>query len=348
MHCNQCGKENREGSKFCRHCGAVLSEGSVSKANVSNITWTNPIVLILIGLIAAGVLFYGGSKAYAYYQVQSKIGTAKKLQSTDDFNGSLATLNSLDTSTLSSSDQNTVSGIKTNDQKYLKFQASFNTAVSEENASSSESLQSALASLQSITSDYPDYKDVQAEIVKVQAALVLALQGDANSSKAAVASANAAKAQAQEAAQKAQSEANTAAADAAETTTATAEKDFINQLQSAYTDFQNIAKADFDTGITDLNAGDYDVAEIWFAKSNSASQSTSQTANDIYNNYTNVPATYTTALYDLEQAAQDLIAANNSAIDDTDTYDTSATTNSDSAQSTTYLDDVNSFLQNPQ
>ena len=130
MHCDQCGKENRLGSKFCRSCGDSLSEGSHGsnggKDKTLNIPWKSPIILIIVGLAILGGLFYGGSRAYAYYQVQSKISSAKKLQSAGDFNGSLSVLNNLGGYSPTAGQQNSIDTIKTDDQKFLAFKTSFN------------------------------------------------------------------------------------------------------------------------------------------------------------------------------------------------------------------------------
>lgn len=112
MHCDQCGKENRPGSKFCRSCGATLTEGSGTKSAIQKVSWKNPIIILLIALIVLGALGFGGYKAYAYSQVQSKINSAKKLQSTGDFNGSISALSTLDGYSPTAGQQNSITQIK--------------------------------------------------------------------------------------------------------------------------------------------------------------------------------------------------------------------------------------------
>src|SRR5437868_3161848 len=141
MHCDQCGKENRSGSKFCRYCGNSLLNTSPDKKKgvTSDTSWKNninTIVLIIAGLITLGSLFYGGSKVLAYYQVESKINNAKKLQTTGDYKGSLDILTTLDNKAFTNNQKKRTDDIKINDQKFITFKTSFDSAVTTENTTS--------------------------------------------------------------------------------------------------------------------------------------------------------------------------------------------------------------------
>lgn len=346
MNCDQCGKENRAESKFCRHCGAGLSAtSSAIKSSIQKITWKNPIVIVLIAVILLGGLSFGGYKAYAYYHVQSKISTAKKLQSTGDFNGSISALSNLGGYNPTTGQQNSISTIKADDQKFLTFKASFDAAIALENSSSSSDLQTALKDLQSIDPSYPIYKNVQAEVTKVQSLLVTTLQGDADASKKAAAAAAAAQAQAEARAQKIKSDAAAAAQAASDSQTYQVELSFVNQLRSAYNDFVSNAKASYSTGISYSNNNQNDVALIDFAKTNAACTSTSQAVKNMNDNYTNLPSSYQEASSALGLAAYYLSEATNTAIDNmTSSYDESSTINGYKNQSMTYLNEVSTFL----
>ena len=363
MHCDQCGKENRSGSKFCKFCGASLTEssGSGKRVSVQKFSWKNPIVILLIALIVLGGLGFGGYKAYAYYQVQSKITSAKKLQGTGDFNGSLSAVSDLGGNIPSAGQQSAIASIKADDQKFLTYKASFDAAVALENASStaststSDNLQAAMKDLQSIDSSYPVYKNVQAEMTKVQNSLVTALQSDADTSKKAAAaaqaqaaSAAAAKAKAEANAQKAQSQAAAAQQTASDQQAYQVELSFVNQLQSAYTDFHDNAEANYSSGISYSNDGENSTALILFAKANAAAASTQQAVKNMNNNYTNLPDTYQEASSALGLAAYYLTEATNAAIDNmTSSYDESSTINGYKNQAIQYANEVSAFLANP-
>ncbi len=356
MHCDQCGKENRVGSKFCRFCGIPLTESSGfgKKIYVKKFSWKNPIIILFAALICLGGLGFGIYKAYAYYQVQSKISSAKKLQGNGDFNASLLAISDFRGSTPSAGQQNAITSIKADDQKFLIFKASFDSAVALETASStgssslSDNLQTAMKDLQSIDSGYPFYKDVQAEMTKVQNSLVTALQADADASKKAAATAAIAKARAEENAQKAQSQVVAAQQTASEQQAYQVELSFLNQLRSAYTDFTTNAEANYSSGIGYSNNGENSTALILFAKANAAAESTIQAVKNMNDNYINLPSSYQAASSDLGLAAYYLTEATNAAIDNmTSSYDESSTINGYKNQAIMYLNEVNAFLQNP-
>ncbi|MFA6273508.1 MAG: zinc ribbon domain-containing protein [Candidatus Paceibacterota bacterium] len=373
MHCDQCGKENRLGSKFCRSCGNTLSDtshGSSGKKEslVSNITWKSPIVVLVIGLIVLGGLVYGGTKAYAYYQVESKISTAKKLQTAGDYKGSIDTLNGWENKTFTNSQKTRIDGIKTDDQKFITFKASFDSAVAVENGTStaktslSVSLQSALKDLQSIDSSYPDYKNVQAEMTKIQNALVVALQDEAGVSKKAAAdsaalaeknrqaaaSAQAARTQAENNAQRAQSAADSATANAAAQAAVArgleVQKGFRNELTAGYISYtQGVTY--YGSAIKYSNSSDSLLA---IAQANSARavlNSAYSTVSDLNSRFTGLSSSYYAAANDMVSAISNL----NKAIDllvssEGTSLDYSSSINSYKNTATSYQTRVKAFL----
>lgn len=367
MHCDQCGKENRPGSKFCRHCGHPFSEDSAKiskgKSLTEKMTWKSPVVLILIGLVLAGGLFYGGSKAYAYFQVESKISSAEKLQTSGDYKGSLDILNGLENKNITNGQKTRIDALKIDDQKFIGFKVSFENAITIANATStkvtSEKLQEALKDLQSIESDYPEFKKVQEEMTKVQNALVITLQSEADVSKKAAAdaaalaeknrqaaaAAQAAKARAEEDAQRAQSDANAAASKAEAARTLEVQKSFVNQLTNGYNTFVNDAMPTYSKAISYLNAGSDYTALALFGQVKASDNSVYQVALSLLTNFSNMPKSYTDAAYALGQAALYEDKAADSAINSmSSSYDTSATTNYNSSQASYYIKQVASFL----
>lgn len=367
MHCDQCGKGNRPGSKFCRYCGHPLSEDSnevdKGKSLTGKITWESPIILILIGLVLAGGLFYGGSKAYAYFQVESKISSAKKLQTSGDYKGSLDILNRLEDKNFTNGQKTRVDSLKTNDQKFIGFKTSFENAVTIANATStkvtSAKLQEALKDLQSIESNYPEFKNVQEEMTKVQNALVITLQNEADISKKAAAdsaalaeknrqaaaAAQAAKTRAEESAQRAQSDVDAAASKAEAARTLEVRKSFVNQLINGYNTFVNDAMPTYSKAISYLNTGNDYTALALFGQVKASDNSVYQVALSLLTNFSNMPKSYIDAAYALGQASLYEDKATDSAINSmSSSYDTSATTNYNSSQATYYINQVKSFL----
>ena len=374
MHCDQCGKENRLGSKFCRSCGNALSDASHGSGGkkvsfAPNITWKSPLVVLIIGLIVLGGLVYGGTKAYAYYQVESKISTAKKLQVSGDYKGSIDTLNGWENKTFTNSQKTRIDGIKTDDQKFITFKASFDSAVAVENGTStaktslSVSLQSALKDLQSIDSSYPDFKNVQAEMTKVQNALVVALQDEAGVSKKAAAdsaalaeknrqaaaSAQAAKARADANAQEAQSAAESATAgaqakaDAAKS--AQVLMSFRNELTTAYNQYTNQGNPAYSSGIQYSNAGNSSMALTMMLSAQNVYIAANDSISDLDTRYTNLPASYYDALNNMRLAIKDILKAMDLLVKSEGTsLDYSTLINSYKNESFSYVTRVRSFL----
>ena len=369
MHCDQCGKENRLGSKFCRSCGNTLSDtshgSSGKKASlVSNITWKSPIVVLIIGLIVLGGLVYGGTKAYAYYQVESKISTAKKLQSSGDYKGSIDTLNGWENKTFTDSQKTRIDGIKTDDQKFITFKASFDSAVAIENGTStaktslSVGLQSALKDLQSIDSSYPDFKNVQAEMTKVQNALVVALQDEAGISKKAAAdsaalaeknrqaaaSAQAARDRAEANAQSAQSAADSATANSESVRLQEVYKSYCNQLITLKNQYLD-GNVSYTKAMGYKNNGQDLVAITVFGQANVSYSGVDKAAIALNNTFTNMPSAYSTAANNLAWAADYSVKAVNLVLDEISSgNDYTSTVNGYANTSNQYMSPVSSFI----
>ena len=69
MNCHKCGKENHEGSKFCRFCGNKLSEKKHIKPPLSPKVL---VVIILILIIIGASIVYAAPKVIDYRNVFSK------------------------------------------------------------------------------------------------------------------------------------------------------------------------------------------------------------------------------------------------------------------------------------
>ncbi len=372
MHCDQCGKENRSGSKFCRHCGQTISDGSTSSEKIksslfkSKLTWKSPLVIVLICLVLAGSLFYGGSKAYAYFQVESKISTAKKLQASGDYKGSLEVLNGLENKVSTNGQKTRIDTLKTNDQKFIGFKTSFENAITIVNATStsitSSKLQEALKDLQLIESDYPEFKNVQAEITKVQNALVTSLQDEASKSKKAAADASAqaeknrqsaanaqaAKERAEQNAQQAANDAARAAANAqAQATAAKAEevkRSFRNELTTGYNSYSQ-GVTYYGSAIKYSNSSDSLLA---IAQANSARavlNSAYSAVYDLNSRFSGLPSEYYTAASNMVSAINNLNSAIDLLVKSEGTYlDYSSSINSYKNIATTYAARVRAFL----
>lgn len=365
MHCDQCGKENRSGSKFCRHCGNTFEDGANGsvgkKKSHSAITWKSPIVIIVVALVIIAGLAYGGTKAYAYYQVASKINDAKKLQEASDFKGSIDILAGLENRAFTVSQKNKIEAIKADDQKFIKYKTSFDNAIAIKNSTStvslSSNLQSALTELQSIESSYPDFKNVQTEMTKVQNALVTALQEEAQTSKkaaadasalaeknrAAATAAQAAKDRAEANAVRAQSQVESAASTARSAEVA---KSFKNQLLSAYNNLKN-GDAYYSEAMGYHNSGNDSLALVVFAKANAVYGEVGQTATGLNSTFTGMPQSYVDAANNLVTASSYNIKATNSVIDGMgSSYSTASNTNYYSNLGDQYRNLVGSFLRN--
>lgn len=363
MHCDQCGKENRSGSKFCRSCGSNLSESSQRSGakHSSKLSWKSPIVLIVIILILLGGLVYGGSKAYAYYQVESKINSAKKLQTIGNYKESIDTLIGWENKTLTNSQKTRIENIKADGQKFVSFKASFDNAVAIQNATStatttlSVSLKNALNELQSIDSNYPEYKNVQTEIKKVQDALVIALENEANTSKKAAADAvaqaekNRAAAAAAQAArdraeQNAQQAASNAQAQANAARSVEVARSFRNELTTGYNSYLQASKL-YSSAIQYSNANNHLLA---IAQANSASSvltSAYTAVNDLSDRYTGLPSSYYSASNNMLLAIGYLSKALDLLVDSEGTsLDYSSSINSNKNSAVYYAGQVSSFL----
>lgn len=358
MHCDQCGKENRPGSNFCRHCGQPFSVGMID-------TWSarlprdisflkKPATLVLAAIILAAPLFWGGSKAYAYFQVESTINTAKKLQNSSDYKASIDALDGLENRTVTNGQKNRIAELKSNNEKFITYKALLDNAITVEQAASksksasSDALQSALKDLQSIEGSYPELKSVQDEITKIQKVLVTILQDEASANKRAAAAARAERDRAEANAQQAQRAADSATANAAaQAETARAaevEKSFYNQLLSAYNNLRN-GDNYYTEAMNYLNAGNDSSAIVIFAKGNAVYSEVSRTATNLNSTFSGLPQAYVNAASNLATAANYNIKATNSALDGISGNSTAYNTNYYSNLGDQYRDLVGTFLR---
>lgn len=304
MHCDQCGSENRSGSKFCRHCGNSLSDtfnGYSEKKKVNlKIAWKSPAVLAFVGLLAIGCFIYGGSRVYAYFQVESKINTAKKMQASNDYKGSTDVIGEWKYKTVTGGQKAKIENIISENQKFANYKALFDDAVLHENDVAVTDLQNALEKLQSIDSSYPDYKKVQSEITKIQTKLVTALQDESSANKKAAADASAAAAAARAAKNKAEASAATAAADA---TAQEVQKSFLNQLIILKQNLENDCIANVSEGANYYNSGQTSYAAPYFGAAITACSTANKNATNLNDTFSGLPVSYSSAANNLAWAA---------------------------------------------
>lgn len=60
MNCPKCGEKNKENSKFCRQCGALLSEETEPEKTDNRNKIIIAVLAVIIVILAAGILFGGG------------------------------------------------------------------------------------------------------------------------------------------------------------------------------------------------------------------------------------------------------------------------------------------------
>jgi hypothetical protein len=200
--CHQCGKENRKGSAFCRHCGAKLERknNQLSTTFLSSFfvkAWVSVkkfcikvwykiplnkklfanksvvVIIVLAVLFVSAGIAYASPKIGDYMAVNAAIGTAQKLQTEGSYTAALNTLNGAEGKWALSSTKKNLETLKTQEIAYVQDQANFDLAVSEEK---SGNLQGAVKTLQSISNTFPTYNKVQSEISTVQSEIEGQLQ----------------------------------------------------------------------------------------------------------------------------------------------------------------------------
>ncbi len=312
MHCDECGKENREGSKFCRSCGVSLGAESVSSSEKKNtitefkLNWKNPIVTYIIGVVVVIGLLYGGYNANAYIKISSKINTAEKLQRNKDYTGSLSILNTLDSNYGTENQKKEIAKLKEDNQKFSDYKTLFDNTVAKISSTSTvKDLKSAQTDLQSISSTYPDYNNVQTKLTEIGGWLMTALENDSAASKAlaeksrqAAASAQAAKDKAEANAQAAISSANTLADQARGEEVL---KSFSNQLLSIRNSFSKSVD-DYTSYLNAYNKGDYSLASVYAGAVINGCYAVQTNSKNLRDNFTGLPSSYKNASIDMEWA----------------------------------------------
>jgi ElaB/YqjD/DUF883 family membrane-anchored ribosome-binding protein len=335
MACENCGKENNPDSKFCRFCGASLLKGSKTHFHISKSFWKAPLFLIIISVIGAGLLFWGGTRAYAYYQVDNKISTAKKLQQSADYAGSISALSETSSYSMTAAQAQQVSSIKSDDARFEGYLSTYNDAASQDTSSSSVVLLKNQQQLQAINTDYPAYKNVQTELTKIQTEIVTSLQAEAaaNGESAAQAKAQAEKSLQEATADRAdkaeaQAEAENAESSADTTQATNTDNAFINQLTTIYNDYISNCYDNISEAITAYQSGNTTTESVYLGGAASSCAAAESDAKALNSNYTNMSQDYIDAATDMEYAGyyQGL------ALDDFSTSDfTDAVTNADDA-----------------
>jgi len=220
MICSKCNNDNREGSEFCRFCGANITHDNFPKPNSKEVHLKLKFsrrALIIVGVL----LLLGASAAYAapkvksYFDVNKSIAIAKDSQAKGDYKNALDTLNTVEGKWMLGSTREELENLKKQENNFIQDKGNYDSAISKEN---SGDLEGARSLLQSIPGDFPEYTNVQTEIASLQSKIEDQLKAKAQEATAAKAAAeqkaSAARAAAVQAAQ-AQADAEAAAAQAA-------------------------------------------------------------------------------------------------------------------------------------
>jgi hypothetical protein len=349
MHCDKCGKENRENSKFCRSCGISLAEEItdpiVERKSIKEfkIDWKNPVVFLIIGLIVTLGLFWGATNVYGYFKVSSKINKAEKLLENKNYVGSLDILNTLEFGSGTDNQKLTISRLKEDNKKFSDYKTLFDTITAKIGATSTVTdLKQAQTDLQSIDSAYPDYESVKTKLNEISGLLMTALENDSAANKAlaeknrqAAAAAQAAKDRAEANAQSAISGANALADQAREEEVL---KSYENQLLVIRNDF-NKGVDNYIAYLKAYNDRDYSLAAVYSGAIVNICYSTHSNSKDLRETFTGMPTNYNNASINLEWAGYYLCESLDSWVDED--YD-SAKTESDKMFN--YSNKVDDFL----
>lgn len=372
MHCDQCGKENREGSKFCRYCGTRIDVSADSNFKGRRASFKSPLTLrrstaaaLVVILVVGAALMYGGSKAYGYFRTEAKIAAVAEAQRSGEYDKSLELIAGLEGRNLSESQKQEVGRLKSDSEKFLGFKASVNAAarvVDKGDTADAKDIQEALHQLHSVDESYPGFAEVKGAIDKLEASLLVALQGDVERSKKAAAEAKAQAARekqsaaaAQAARERAEEETQQVADDAARAAAnaqaeASASKaaevkiSFRNQLVIAYNSYIQ-ATGYYSSAINYSNQGDSLLA---LAQANSAQavlNSAYESVYDLNSRFSGMPTTYVAAANSLVNAINNLKEATRLlSISEGTTLDYSSSINSYKSAAANYAANVKMFL----
>ena len=203
MYCSNCGKENRAGSDFCRHCGVSLERSPLSLfKKVSRRIW----IIVAIAVVLSGGTAYAAPKINDYVAVSAALGNAKHLQNDGNYTDALAVINAIAGRWMFQSTRQELESLREKETSYIQDQNNLQLAITKED---SGDLGGARDILRSISTEFPQYKDVQARLASVQAKVESQLQNQAQ--------------QAQDQAQAAQAEKAKSDAKAAQATAAAAQ-----------------------------------------------------------------------------------------------------------------------------
>ena len=337
MNCTKCGKENHEGSKFCRFCGNKLSE---VKRHIKIPISPKILVIAVVALLVIGGVVYAAPKAKDYFDVQGAITQAQKLESGGQYQQALNALTATQGKWTTSSTQNNISSLEQKEQKYIGWQNDYNTALTDVATSSYNDAQTLL---QGIDSSYPQYSLVKNELTQVQTDIQSALNAKVTAAEQATKAAqqNAAAQKAAAAAAQAQAKTATqnASSQAAIASGQTANTAFFNQLSNIYNNFLTNCLGDGTAALKAYNSGTG--YGVYLGAAISACNSAEADAKNLNASYSNMPTNYVNADDDMEWAAYYISQSLNAAFTQNDPttalYDTNA--------ATPYVNEVGTFLQ---
>lgn len=375
MKCSSCGNDNKQGSRFCRHCGKPLGDTSSSLAQKISFEFLKKfktqhyIIAVVCIFLFAGVA-YGAVKGQEYFKVSAAISKAQQLNQSGDFKGALATLTAVKGDAVFASQKANLNNMIQSESTFITDANLFSEASTSIVAGD---LQGAEVTLQSIPNTFPGYNKVQSEISIVQSEIENQLQNQtqqaedqtrvaqAEQAKSEAAAAQAAKDKTQaEAAAAAAAQAQSQAAAAAATEAAAAAQakantehqvlvSFYNQLQAIYSSVNGSGISDYNSGNTYYNEGTTlgDLDAIGMYGQAEAVENTAYTDATNLDNFTNMPASYVTAGENMATAANDCYQAASIAMTDAGNAPNGVYTspNSYTSECNSLMTSVHLFLQ---
>ena len=370
MFCPHCGKENRDSSHFCRHCGGKLATDSRTSHWIQKIPHFKKIsrrawIVIVIVLLLAGATVYAAPKANDYFKVSAAMAKAKELQANGDYAGALALLNSVESKWTFRSVSQDLNNLKDKENSYIKDQNNYNLAISEEGSSTSttnDTLKKAQSLLQSIPTDFPQYSEVQTALNSLQSRIEGQFENQTQQAQAQAQAAQAAKAQAQAQAAQAAQEKATAQAQAQASAQAAAnaqvqaqqaalqkslevEKSFRDQLVTAYNVFNNVALSSYTQAIQYSNNSNDLLAISSCTSVATALNSALNSVSDLNSRFTGLPTAYYGAVTNMISAINNLNSACNLLVQESGTtLDYSSSINSYKNNAISYETMVKAFL----
>lgn len=330
MKCSFCGDENKQGSRFCRHCGRRI-DGDSSSPKTTNalvsffqrFSTFQYVVFIAALFLFAGVA-YGAVKTNDYLQVNTAIGKAQQLNQSGDFQDALSALNAVKDKAVFGSQKESLAGATQNESAFIQDE---NSLLQASTSIAAAHFQDAENMLASIPTNFPQYDIVKEKMLAIgrgfqtqasqaqaqaaqqaqakavaqaqaQASAAAAAQAQAQASAAATAQAQA-EARAAASAQQAQA-AQEQAQEAAAAKTAQIRQGALNALQTIYDTFHTDGISNYNEAISLYNAGDNTDAVNHMTEAMATFKATSDSITQFDNSYTNLDNDIATAALTLE------------------------------------------------